>query len=115
MYQQFILCIVIYCHFIYNIVIGIVQNCHVSVFKLEITRVMISYLKNMIEDRLLSSANISAVLLGMDGHGAMDNVPLFFVLLWYASVEGLLPLQQEADACFLDFVRGFRQNLYSVA
>ena len=34
-----------------------------------------SYLKTMDEDRLLSSANISAALLGMDG--AMEDIPLF--------------------------------------
>jgi hypothetical protein len=33
------------------------------------------YLKTMIENGLLSSANISAALLGMDG--AMDDIPLF--------------------------------------
>ena len=34
-----------------------------------------SYLKTMVEDGLVSSANISAALLGMDG--ARDGIPLF--------------------------------------
>jgi hypothetical protein len=66
MYLQLSQYIVLYCHLLYNIVISIV-------FK--IVQKNLSHLKTMVEDGLVSSANISAVLLGMDG--AMDDIPLF--------------------------------------
>jgi hypothetical protein len=81
------LSVVMYCIFLFGIVkyVFTIQSmyCHVLSFFIQCCNQYCiqngsynsSYLKTMVEDGLLSSANISAALLGMDG--AMDDIPLF--------------------------------------
>jgi hypothetical protein len=68
----------------------------------------LSYLKTMIEDGLLSAANISAALLGMDG--AMDDIPLFCpasTQAWraYHCSEKLMLVSLTSDSTDEDFVK----------